>query len=86
MENISKTVDLYSIEARLALNARIQLSSFIQKNSENDLYNLNARFSWEYQPLSFIYIVFNRNQYNNALQQRQREDQLITKVSFLKQF
>ena len=86
IENINKTVDLYSIEARLALNARVQLSSFIQKNSENDLYNLNARFSWEYQPLSFIYIVFNRNQYNNALQQRQAEDQLITKVSFLKQF
>jgi hypothetical protein len=86
IRNISKTVDLYSIEARLAINARIQLSSFIQKNSENDLYNLNARFSWEYQPLSFIYIVFNRNQYDNSLQQRQIEEQLISKVSFLKQF
>lgn len=85
-EKITKTVDLYSVEARFALNAQLQVSSFIQKNSENDLYNLNARFSWEYQPLSFIYIVFNRNQYNNELQYRQREDLLITKISFLKQF
>lgn len=85
-EKISKTVDLYSVEARLALNAKLQLSSFIQRNSENDRINLNVRFSWEYQPLSFIYIVFNRNQYNNELQYRQREDLLITKISFLKQF
>lgn len=86
LEKINKTVDLYSIEARLALNAKIQLSSFIQKNSDNDQYNLNARFSWEYQPLSFIYIVFNRNTHNNSMQQRQIEDQLVSKVSFLKQF
>ncbi|MDD4109148.1 MAG: DUF5916 domain-containing protein [Prolixibacteraceae bacterium] len=86
VENISKTVDLYSLEGRFAVNARLQLSSFIQKNSENDAYNINARFSWEYRPLSYIYIVFNHNQYDDAMHFRQREDQLITKISYLKQF
>jgi hypothetical protein len=83
---ISKTVDLYSFEGRFALNPRLQLSSFFQKNSENNLYNVNVRFSWEYQPLSFFYIVFNRHFYDNELQYRQIEEQLIAKVSFLKQF
>ena len=66
-ENISKIVDLYSVESRLALNAKLQLSSFIQKNTENDRINLNVRLSWEYQPLSFLYIVFNRNEYSTEL-------------------
>lgn len=85
-ERISKTVDLYSIEGRFALNPRLQTTAFFQKNSENDLFNMNVRFSWEYQPLSFIYIVFNKQLFNNELQYKQEEDQIIAKVSFLKQF
>jgi hypothetical protein len=41
-----KTVDLYSISARLALNPRLQLIGFYQKNSENNLSNYNFRLSW----------------------------------------
>jgi Domain of unknown function (DUF5916)/Carbohydrate family 9 binding domain-like len=81
-----KTVDLYSVEGRFALNPRIQLVAFYQQNSENDSRNYNIRFSWEYQPLSYIYIVCNHTGFNNQLTHPQSEDHVIAKISYLKQF
>ncbi len=86
-----KTVDLYAIEGRFALNPRVQLISFYQKNSENSSQNYNIRLSWEYQPLSYIYFVYNRRGFDNVLQpnmQRatQTENHVIAKISYLKQF
>lgn len=78
-------VDLYSITGRFALNPRVQLTGFYQRNSENNSENYNIRFSWEYQPLSFIYLVYNRQGFD-AVQKRLTEDHVITKISFLKQF
>ncbi|HEX3168852.1 MAG TPA: DUF5916 domain-containing protein [Chitinophagaceae bacterium] len=80
-----KTVDLYSISGRLALNPRLQLIGFYQKNSENNLSNYNIRLSWEYQPLSYVYLVFNRRGFDNAQQKRQTEDHAIIKISYLRQ-
>ena len=82
----NETIDLYSIEARLALNPRIQLLAFYQQNSENQSKNYNVRFSWEYQPLSYIYIVCNHTGFNSQLGHPQSEDHVITKISYLKQF
>ncbi len=85
---IAKTaakIDLYSVEARLALNPRIQLIGFYQLNSTNKLSNVNVRLSWEYQPLSFIYIVFNHRGFDNAQLKRQTDDHLIAKISYLRQ-
>lgn len=84
--NISKKVDLFSLESRLALNPRVQLSGFLQKNTENDLTNINIRFSWEYSPLSFVYLVFNDRDFNETLYGNQTEQQAIVKINFLKQF
>ncbi|MBS1600993.1 MAG: carbohydrate binding family 9 domain-containing protein [Bacteroidetes bacterium] len=83
---IDKTVDLYSVEARIALNPRIQLIGFYQKNSDNNAENYNIRFSWEYQPLSYVYIVYNKNSFNNLLAKTQMDEHVIAKISFLKQF
>ena len=80
-----KTVDLYSISGRLALNPRLQLIGFYQKNSENNVSNYNIRLSWEYQPLSYVYLVFNRRGFDNTQQKRQTEDHAIIKVSYLRQ-
>jgi hypothetical protein len=80
-----KTVDLYSISGRLALNPRLQLIGFYQRNSENNLSNYNIRLSWEYQPLSYVYLVFNRRSFDNTQQKRQTEDHAIIKVSYLRQ-
>jgi len=82
----NKTVDLYSVEARLALNPRIQLIGFYQKNADNNAENYNIRFSWEYQPLSYIYIVYNRNSFSDQLSRKQMDEHVIAKISYLKQF
>jgi hypothetical protein len=86
VDNVTKTVDLYSIEGRLALNPRLQLVAFYQQNTENRLRNYNIRLSWEYEPLSYVYLVFNRRGFNDMQQLRMTEDHAIAKVSYLKQF
>lgn len=77
--------DLYTASLRLALNPRIQLSTFYQYNSFDEQGRWNVRFSWEYQPLSFIYLVFNDTQID-AFIPMQRTTQFISKITFLKQF
>ena len=85
-DQITRRVDLYGFEGRFAFNPRLQLSAFFQHNSNNDLYNANVRFSWEYQPLSFIYIVYNRRDFESSILDRQFENQVIGKISYLRQF
>ena len=83
--SVSKKTDLYTLSGRFALNPRMQLIGFYQLNSENNLGNYNLRFSWEYQPLSYIYVVFNHRGFDNVLAKRQTEDHSIIKLSYLKQ-
>lgn len=82
----SLETDLYSASLRLALSPRMQLSTFYQYNSFNKQGRWNARFSWEYMPLSFIYLVFNDSQIKSSLDPIQRNQQFISKITFLKQF
>ncbi len=77
--------DLYTGSLRLALNPRVQLSTFYQYNSFDEQGRWNIRFSWEYMPLSFIYIVFNDTQ-TDLFDPVQRTTQTISKITFLKQF
>lgn len=76
---------LTTLGARFALNPRVQLSAFYQHNSFDDRGRWNVRGSWEYRPLSFIYLVFNDTRVD-GLEQRFAEQQLIGKITFLKQF
>lgn len=80
----SKRVNLYSIENRLAINPRVQLSSLFQKSSINNSVGWNIRFSWEVKPLSYIYLVFNSNTINDL--SKQNDQAFISKISYLKQF
>lgn len=82
----TSTVDLYSLQGRLALNPRLQLTGLFQKNSFDHTIKYNIRFSWEYEPLSYIYFIYNHGALENGLQQKQSEDHIIAKVSYLKQF
>ena len=66
---------------RLALNPRLQMNLFYQYNTLTSQSRWNARFSWEYKPLSYIYLVWNENKMPNL-----KEDQAIAKITFLKQF
>lgn len=85
-QNTSAKIDLYSIEGRFAVNPRIQLIGFYQVNAENDSKNYNIRFSWEYEPLSYIYVVLNHRDFQDLTLKRQTQDQALIKISFLKQF
>lgn len=70
---------------RFALHPRLQVAAFYQYNSFDRRGRWNCRGSWEYRPLSFLYLVFNDNRISNVpdpfLQQ-----QLITKLTYVKQF
>jgi hypothetical protein len=84
-EKLSADYYLYNLQARLALNPRIQLYAFYQRNTANLTDGLNAKFAWEYQPLSYIYLVIN----NNGWKENNIKDNSITgiiKLSYLKQF
>ncbi len=80
------TVDLYIVQGRFAINPRIQLTTFYQRNSLDGSQNYNIRFAWEYKPLSQFYVIFNHAEFYNLQHVRQVEDHGIIKISFLQQF
>ena len=82
----SATVNLYIIQGRFALNPRLQLTGFYQKNSLDRSNSYNVRLSWEYEPLSYVYIIFNHGSLINPQQLKQTEDHAVIKISYLKQF
>ncbi len=78
-ENLN--TQLVTPNIRMALNPRLQINVFYQYNTATERSRWNTRFSWEYKPLSYIYLVWNENKINNLT-----ENQTIAKISFLKQF
>ena len=88
-QKTTTAVNLYILQARFALNPRVQLAGLYQKNSLNNSDSYNLRFSWEFAPLSYIYLIYNRgvtSMVNNTNIQNQTEDHLIAKISYLQQF
>ncbi|MEM7185271.1 MAG: DUF5916 domain-containing protein [Bacteroidota bacterium] len=85
IDNEDLETNLYTANLRLALNPRVQLSTFYQFNSFDDQGRWNVRFSWEYMPLSFVYLVFNDTRID-AFDPLQQQTQFISKITFLKQF
>jgi len=83
IEKANQEAWLLGPEFRLSLNPRVQLTAFYQYSSAARLARWNVRASWEFQPLSYVYLVFNELE-NNQLDSRQQ--QTIAKVSYLKQF
>ncbi|MFL5789225.1 MAG: DUF5916 domain-containing protein [Flavisolibacter sp.] len=82
----NKTIDLYIVQSRFAINPRLQLTGFYQKNLLDNSNSYNIRFSWEYKPLSYIYFIYNHGIINDILHTvNQTEDHVIAKISYLKQ-
>ncbi len=84
-ENSDITTDLVTFGSRFALNPRVQLSAFYQYNTFDDQGRWNVRASWEYQPLSFVYLVFNDTRIDD-FENPFEEQQFVGKVTFLRQF
>jgi hypothetical protein len=73
----------------LALNPRVQFTGIYQRNSLNHSDNYNLRLAWEFQPLSYVYLIYNRgvnSQLSQPVAKTQTEDDIIFKASYLKQF
>ncbi|MEM1118793.1 MAG: DUF5916 domain-containing protein [Bacteroidota bacterium] len=85
-EQVDVDAHLLSTRVRLALNPRFQLIGSYQWNSVGDNNIWNVRLAWEYRPLSFIYVVFNSNVRDDFLENRLEAQELIGKMTFLRQF
>jgi hypothetical protein len=79
-------VTLLSLNGSFALNTKVILSTLIQANSADYSVGYNFRLAWEYRPLSYLYIVFNKLKPENNLSQVTAYDQEVVKVSYLYQF
>lgn len=79
----SENANLLTGSLRLAFNTKLQLSSFYQYDNVLKTGGINERLSWEYRPLSYIYLVFNST--NDHLL-NQVNQQSIFKISYLRQF
>ena len=82
----TKEVNLLILETRMAINPRLQLIGFYQKNTTDNLNSVNMRLAWEYQPLSYVYLVFNTLNYQGVDATQQKQQSFLAKLSFLKQF
>jgi hypothetical protein len=80
-----KTTELITPQVRLAVNPRLQLIGFYQKNTAAERDVWNVRLAWEFQPLSFLYLVYNSNAQQLGTDQL-RSEQVIGKLTYLKQF
>ena len=78
------TVNLRIIQGRFALNPRLQLTGFYQNNSLDHSDSYNVRFSWEYLPLSYLYVIYNHGRWE-ALPVAYSDQHAIVKISVLKQ-
>ena len=79
-----ETTRLYRLNARVALSPRLHFSSFYQQDNLSDRSAWNFRLSWEYRPLSYLYIVFNKSD-KKGLDPGERieQDQIIVKATYL---
>ena len=79
-----ETTRLYRINARVALNPQIQMTGFYQWDSLARRSAWNFRLSWEYRPLSYLYVVYNKNE-RDGLEQSDRfsQDQIVVKATYL---
>ena len=82
----SRTVTLYTIESRLALNPQVQLTGLYQYNTGGQVHAYNARFAWEYKPLSYLYLVVNRTPLYDRENILTYHRTGIFKIAYLKQF
>ncbi len=60
LERRDRNTRLYSANLRFAPNPRLQFNALYQRNSVGDRRDWFARMAWEYRPLSYLYVVYNR--------------------------
>ncbi len=79
----ARTTRLIGIGSRFAFNPRLRLSGFLQHNSLLSNEILNARLSWEFRPLSYLYVVYNSSANDEDLIPDYTQQQLLIKFTYL---
>jgi hypothetical protein len=74
---------LFQSELRVAASPKLQFSGLGQYNSDAGVVSGNARISWEFEPLSFLYLVYTdaRRRFVDEEEPR-REQQLMVKMTY----
>ena len=59
--------NLYPINQRAEINFSnsIFFTTFIQCNTQANIFNINGRFQWRYQPMSDLFLVYTDNYLNS---------------------
>ncbi len=81
----TSVVDLYIVQGRFAINPKLQMTGFYQRNSFDKSKSYYFRFSWEYAPLSYVHLIFNQGKMESVLHPVNNENHFIAKISWLKQ-
>jgi len=79
----SETTEVLGVSLRFALSPRLQFSTFYQQNSVADRSVWNARLAWEYRPLSYLYLVYNRDEEDRLRSPGSGREQVIAKFTYL---
>lgn len=87
----ARSSELIAPELRLALNPRLQLAVFYQHNTAAERDGWNARFIWEWRPLSFLHLVYTRDTPTDPhrgflLDTGVEDERLILKMTWTGQF
>jgi hypothetical protein len=93
LDRADSTTHLFAPNLRLALDPSLQLALFYQRNTAAQLSTWNARLSWEFRPLSYVYLVYNERAplmtpsglFTSQTARPATDRQLILKVTFNKQ-
>ena len=81
---VDEDTQLYGVNLRMAPSPQLQFSAFYQRNTANETSIWNARLAWEYRPLSYLYVVYNRNEAENLDSAfRETGEQIIAKLTYL---
>jgi hypothetical protein len=68
----------------LAPSPRLELAAIWQYNTAVEASSLNLRLSWEFRPLSFVYVVYNdQTSLDEVVNQAPARRQLILKGTWL---
>ena len=78
---------IWRVNSRFAINPSLIMNGFYQWINTTETSAWNIRFSWEYQPLSYVYLVFNSTRRDqNLFQPRAIKNQAIAKITLRRQF
>ena len=58
----------------------MSLTTFLQYNTQQENFNINARFNWRYKPLSDFHLVYTDNYFTGTFAPKNRA--LVMKLNY----